>query len=197
MQNRRLRAIIRSAERSAFWLEIHAARQMLKVPGGVELSGTKLAETTLAVARGRLEARLDRLPEVHYRSPVNERFANHLRRERNYIFTFLYCPGLDAANYLAEQAMRPTVVTRKVWGGNRTPVGAHAREILASVLPTSHQRGLSAQAVVIHLLCPCGTRSLGFDRLRPSSALRVRAIIPPCPFTEQFFRLLVVSECAI
>jgi hypothetical protein len=73
--------------------------------------------------------------------------------ERNWLFTFLYCPGLDATNDRAEQAIRPAVVTRKVWGGNRTPPGAHTQEILASVLRTCYQRKLSAQAVLIHLLC--------------------------------------------
>jgi transposase len=107
----------------------------------------------LAVVRGRLEARLDRLLEARYRLPANERFANHLWRERNCLFTFLYCPGLDATNYRAEQAIRPAVVTRKVWGGNRTPAGAHTQGILASVLRTCHQRKLSAQAVLIRLLC--------------------------------------------
>lgn len=106
------------------------------------------------------KARLNRLLEVHYRSPANERFANHLWRERNHIFTFLYCPGLDATNYRAEQAMRPAVVTRKVWGGNRTAVGAHTQEILASVLRTCHQPGLSAQALVTRLLCSAEPEAL-------------------------------------
>jgi len=52
----------------------------------------------LAVARGRLEARLDRLLEPHYRSPANERFANHLYRNRDLLFTFLYYRGLEATN---------------------------------------------------------------------------------------------------
>jgi transposase len=113
----------------------------------------KISAQGLAVVRGRLEARLDRLLEVAYRSPANERFANHLWRERDCIFTFLHCPGLDATNYRAEQAIRPAVVTRKVWGGNRTTGGAHTQEVLASVLRTCQQRKLSAQAVLIHLLC--------------------------------------------
>lgn len=113
----------------------------------------EISEHGLAVARGMLEARLDRLLVVRYHSPANERLANHLWRERNYIFTFLYCPGLDATNYRAEQAIRPAVVTRKVWGGNRTPTGAHTQEMLGTVLRTCHQRKLSAQAALIHLLC--------------------------------------------
>jgi transposase len=115
--------------------------------------GGEISAHGLAVVCGRLETRLDRLLAVCYRWPANERFANHLWRERNCLFTFLYCPGLDATNYRAEQAIRPAVVTRKVWGGNRTSAGAHTQEILASVIRTCHQRKLSTQAVLIHLLC--------------------------------------------
>ena len=79
----------------------------------------------LAVARGHLEARLDRVLERRTRSPANRRLANHLWREREAVFTFLYCPGLEATNWRAEQAIRPMVVTRKVWGGNRKIGRAH------------------------------------------------------------------------
>jgi hypothetical protein len=40
--------------------------------------------------------------------------ANHLLREREALFTFLDCPGLEATNWRAEQAIGPMVVTRKV-----------------------------------------------------------------------------------
>jgi transposase len=46
--------------------------------------------------------------------------TNHLLRERDALFTFLNRPGLEATNWRAEQAFRPMVVARKVWGGNRT-----------------------------------------------------------------------------
>jgi len=106
-----------------------------------------------AVARGRLEARLDRLLEPHYRSAANERFANHLYRNRDLLFTFLYCPGLEATNWRAEQALRPAVVTRKVWGGNRTPKGAHTQEVLISVLETSRQQKRSWLPLLVGMLC--------------------------------------------
>ncbi len=44
----------------------------------------------------------------------------------------------------AEQAIRPAVVNRKVFGGNRTPAGAHALEVLASIFATCHQHGCDA-----------------------------------------------------
>ena len=98
------------------------------------------SERGLAIACGQLEARLDRALHRSYRSPTNQRFANHLRRERESMFTFLYCPGLKATNYRAEPAIRPMAVTRKVWGGNRTANGAHTQSELVSILRTCRQQ---------------------------------------------------------
>jgi transposase len=106
----------------------------------------------LAIARGQLEARLDRTLNRSYRSPTNQRLANHLRRERDAMFPFLYCPGLDATNYRAEQAIRPMVVTRKVWGGNRTEQGAHTQSVLVSILQTCRQQLRPATAFLERLL---------------------------------------------
>jgi len=78
--------------------------------------------------------------------------GTHLRRERDAMFTFLYCPGLDATNYRAEQAIRPMVVTRKVWGGNRTEPGAHTQSVLVSILQTCSQQLRPASAFLQQLL---------------------------------------------
>jgi hypothetical protein len=99
----------------------------------------QIGEQGLAIARGQLEARLDRIQSRNYRAAANQRLANHLRTERNAMFTFLYCPGLEATNYCAEQAIRPMVVTRKVWGGNRTEQGARTQSVLVSILQTCRQ----------------------------------------------------------
>lgn len=98
----------------------------------------------LAVALGRIDARLDRLLAWPRRNDDNDRFALHLLRHRASLFTFLIRPGIDATNWRAEQAIRPAVVNRKVWGGNRTPLGAHAQEVLMSVLRTCAQQGRDA-----------------------------------------------------
>ena len=112
----------------------------------------QIGEQGLAIARGKLEARLDSTLSRNYRSPANRRLANHLRREQDAMFTFLYCPGLDATNYRAEQAIRPMVVTRKVWGGNRTEKGAHTQGVLVSILQTCRQQLLPATAFLQRLL---------------------------------------------
>lgn len=74
----------------------------------------------------------------------NERFAEHLWKHRDELFTFLRHNGVDATNHLAEQAIRPAVVNRKVWGGSRTDDGAAAQSILMSVLATAAKLGRDA-----------------------------------------------------
>ncbi len=113
----------------------------------------EISEQGLAVVRGRLEARLDRALQRRYRLPQNRRLANHLFRERDALFTFLSCPGLEATNWRAEQAIRPMVVTRKVWGGNRTSRGAHTQSVLVSILQTCRQQLRSASCFLQKLIC--------------------------------------------
>src|SRR2546423_2247372 len=107
----------------------------------------------LWTATGRLEAELDRLLARNYQDAANRRLAKHLLHERPYLFTFLYCPGLDATNNAAERALRPLVVARKNWGGNRTQKGAHAQAVLTSILQTAKQQGKNPFQVVVELLC--------------------------------------------
>ena len=107
----------------------------------------------LAVALGRLDARLERMlwwTKVH---PANERLAKHLDNHRHHLFTFLRTPGVDATNYRAEQAMRPAAVNRKVWGGNRTQAGAHAQSVLMTLLWTARHHGRDTLALLSNLLC--------------------------------------------
>lgn len=95
----------------------------------------------LYVATGRLDKSMDRLLARTFRLPANRRLANHLCHEQPYLFTFLHCPGIEATNNTAERALRPAVVARKTWGGNRTHNGARTQQILASILRTCWQQG--------------------------------------------------------
>lgn len=107
----------------------------------------------LWTATGRLEAKLDLLLMRSYRDSANRRLLKHLRRERPYIFTYLYCPGLEATNYRGEQAIRALIGARKNWGGNRTQRGARAQAILTSIFQTAKQQGKNPFDVVVQLLC--------------------------------------------
>ena len=111
----------------------------------------EVSEHGLRIATGRLEAQLDRLLERSYRDPANRRLAKHLRHEQPYLFTFLHCPGLDATNHQAEQAVRWMVIARKVWGGNRTWAGAQTQQILVSIMRTCWQQDRDAFPYLILL----------------------------------------------
>jgi len=106
----------------------------------------------LYVATGRIDAAMDRVLDRSFRTDLNRRFAKHLRHERPYLFSFLYCPDLDATNNAAERAIRPAVVARKTWGGNRTASGATTQKILASVLRTCWQQGKDSFSRLAELL---------------------------------------------
>jgi len=81
--------------------------------------------------------KLVRHPKKH---AANERFAKFLENHLDDLFTSLHPPGADATNWRGEQAIRPTVVNRKVWGGNRTEAGALTQSRIMSVMQTCKQR---------------------------------------------------------
>jgi len=112
----------------------------------------EVSEHGLRVATGRLESELDRWLERCCRNPANRRLRRHLEHERPWLFTFLYCPGLEATNHRAEQALRGMVIARKVWGGNRTWEGARTQQVLVSILRTCWQQGKDAFVRLVGLL---------------------------------------------
>jgi transposase len=59
---------------------------------------------------------------------------------------------VDATNYRAEQAIRPGVVNRKVWGGSRTDNGARTHERLVSLLRIIAQQGADVMAILGELI---------------------------------------------
>ena len=106
----------------------------------------------LAVARGRLANQLSDLAFPPKTNAANERLAQYLWAHRGDLFTFLRQPGLDATNWRAELAIRFGGILRKVWGGNRTWVGARAQSVLMSVWRSCWQQGRSAVDFLSQLL---------------------------------------------
>ena len=104
----------------------------------------------LAGLQERLRAQLAR--PVSGTDTPQGRLLRHLQREFDAPFTFLSEPGLPATNWMAEQALRPAVVNRKVWGGNRTWTGARHQERLMSVLRTSRQQLKNPVTILADLL---------------------------------------------
>ena len=66
------------------------------------------------------------------------------------MFTFLTEPGVQATNWRAEQALRPAIVNRKSWGGNRTRQGARTQQITMSVIRTARQQNIDPVELMAH-----------------------------------------------
>jgi transposase len=120
---------------------------------GHQLSGDALAEQGLA-----LSCKLEQLASGRFTFAPNRRLARHILTHALQWFWFLIDPTIDATNYRAEQAIRPAVVNRKVWGGNRTWSGAKTQSILMSVLRTCGQRSHNPFAFLIDVLCRTQTQ---------------------------------------
>jgi len=163
---------LKAAHQSCAWHLIARCKKMVAAfpsTAGFPLAVKQLLEQALALrdrylehkislhglwtATGRLEVKLDRLLAPTQRDAANRKLANHLRHERPYLFTFLYCPGLvDATNNVAERVMRILVMIRKNWGGNRTEQGARVQAVLTSILCTAKQQDKDVFALLVDLL---------------------------------------------
>ncbi len=107
---------------------------------------------TLVAGRALLQARLEKLLAGHPTHDPNRKLLKHLQTEREHLFTFLDTPGVQATNWRAEQAIRPAVVNRKQWGGNRTWHGADTAQVLMSVIRTARQQDTDPVALLADLL---------------------------------------------
>jgi transposase len=124
----------------------------------------------VAIARGRIEAALDRLLAYTRTDPDNERLAAHVYKHRAHLFTFLDHPEVDPTNNLAERQIRPAVIARKLSAGNRTDRGAETHAVLASLAATCRQRRERFTAFAQRLL-----------RLPPSTPPLLLASVPLPP----------------
>ena len=162
---------LKAAHQSCLFHLIHRCKKMAEASprtSGFPLAVKQLLEQALALrdryrekkislhgmwtATGRLETKLDRLLARRHRDRANQRLAKHLRHERPYLFTFLYCPGLEATNNVAERVMRILVMIRKNWGGNRTEKGARTQAVLTSILCTAKQQDKDLFPLIVDLL---------------------------------------------
>jgi len=114
---------------------------------GHRLSSDALAEQGLV-----LSCELEQLASGRFTHEPNRRLAKHISNQGIHWFWFLIDPTIAATNYRAEQALRPAVVNRKVWGGNRTWLGARSQGILMSVLRSCEQRSLKAFNFLLDVL---------------------------------------------
>ena len=98
----------------------HAARRILKDALALRDQRDVIDAEEFGLRVTDLNERTDKLLAMRPTHEPNRRLLAHLQTEREHMFTFLTEPGVQATNWRAEQALRPAIVNRKSWGGNRT-----------------------------------------------------------------------------
>jgi len=84
----------------------------------------------------RLKARLFDLTWQPFQSTALKRLAKRLAKCHEELFTFLEVPGVPSDNNHCERMIRPNVIFRKISFQNMSSKGAHAHEVLMSLLQT-------------------------------------------------------------
>jgi len=122
----------------------HAVRRILKDALALrdQRDGDVIDAEEFGLKVTELREQTDELLAMRPTHEPNRRLLSHLATEREHLFTFLTEPGVQATNWRAEQALRPAIVNRKSWGGNRTPSGARTQQITMSVIRTARQQGI-------------------------------------------------------
>jgi transposase len=147
-----------------------AVRRVLKTALALRDRRDEMCPHGFAVARGRLEARADRLLESRLTHEPNAKLQKHLANERDALFTFLHRPGVEATDWRGEQAIRPAVVNRKTSGGSRSDNGTDAQGILTSVIRTARQQGREPVSLMVKLQRSPHPLDLGLARGRKGRA---------------------------
>jgi len=101
---------------------------------------------------GIVGAEMDRFLAWSPTDNENRKLVQHLLNERDALFTFLRDPTVPASNWWGEPAIRPAVVTRKIWGGNRTGDGAVTQQTITTFFRTSHQQGADPYPILAEVL---------------------------------------------
>jgi transposase len=141
-----------------FRLAIHRAHQRDR---GV------LRGAAYGAAVRKLEAACDALLATPVPGAEAARLWVRYREQRAGLFVFLDDPSVPPTNNASEQALRPSVVHRKVTGGFRSDWGAEAHAIVTTVLDTARKRGDDLLATLHAVLGAPATLPAGLPILSP------------------------------
>jgi transposase len=92
----------------------------------------------------RVERICERLLSRPHAPPEIGKLLRRYQKHRQSLFVFLYRTDVEPTNNVAEQALRPSVIHRKVTNGFRSGWGAEAYAAIASVIHTAERSGVNA-----------------------------------------------------
>jgi transposase len=104
----------------------------------------QLSSDQFVIQVARIERHCDRLLHRSLDPPDARRLQRRYLKHRQKLFVFLYRTDVAPTNNVAERALRPSVIHRKVTGCFRSEWGAKAFAALASVIDTAELSGIRA-----------------------------------------------------
>lgn len=104
----------------------------------------QLATEQYKAQTARIERHCTRLLQRDLDPPEASRLKRRYLKHRDKLFIFLYRRDVDPTNNVAERALRPSVIHRKVTGCFRSDWGAKAYAAIASVIDTAELSGINA-----------------------------------------------------
>ena len=99
-----------------------------------------------------IENDLDELLKRRLTGPEERKLQNRYLLHREKLLQFLYYPGVPPTNNQSEQALRTSVIHRKVTNGFRSDWGANAYADLLSVIATSKIKGQRVFETLVNLM---------------------------------------------
>lgn len=106
-----------------------------------------------------IENRLDRLLEEELANEASLKLQNRFSKHRDKLLTFLNYPAVPPTNNESEQALRGSVIHRKVTNGFRSKWGAKAYAALQTIIATAKRKGEQTFQALVTLM---GTPVLPF-----------------------------------
>lgn len=114
----------------------------------------QLSPEEYAVQVARIERHCDRLLLRNLDPPSAKRLQKRYRTYRDNLFVFLYREDVEPTNNVAERALRPSVIHRKVTGCFRSGWGAKSFAALASVIDTAKLGGYTSFDAILSIFGP-------------------------------------------
>src|SRR3954469_2887929 len=127
-------------EQSA-WAQDCQALVRLAIHRAHQRDAGELWGAAYTAAVGAIERRCDAVLATPVEGAKASRLWVRFREHRDHLFVFLYDPAVPPTNNASEQALRHSVIHRKVTGGFRSDWGADAHAIVSTVLDTARKRG--------------------------------------------------------
>lgn len=115
---------------------IHRAEELARIRH-------ELPEAEVERRKTEIYQELDAVLQLNLTHPEAQKLQEAYRKHRDKLFVFLEHPEVPYTNNIAERALRPAVVHRKVTGGFRSEEGARVYTVILTVTETARLRGLS------------------------------------------------------